>query len=445
MKRQGGSYPARKETLKEAFQAYDESQSAAIACIINGSIHEPGNNKLQQNREEALQFAQGLDPHRLYTNPRDFGRLLGRVSAHLTITNYLKQRRATEVQGLRQGRAGPSPSGQDQPILGPQQRVRTEDSGLVSGMSRRAGPVAVSSLTGPGPVESPAEAHDPKLLKKSLFIPHTTQLLGTFLMAGIASDKDLENHLVRCGTGEGKSVCLGLTATVFALLGFEVSVVCFSSQLSRRDYRAFKELFEDMGVTQKVRYSTIDSCVEWLLENNAIPDVRQATTSFLMDKEVMLHAKSSKLKNSLLLVDEVDVLFSDKFFGLTRNPCITIKSSDSLLKMLFNERNERAKRMQPQEIQEQIKELKQSAECQKILKEYPNLGLLDPSSNQSLLDLKIELALKGIRDFVNGNIPEYRVDRQKRKIGYVSQASGMSFFTPLLFFCWNRFDSATLE
>jgi hypothetical protein len=221
MKRQGGSYQARKETLKEAFQAYDESQRAAIACIINGSIHEPGNNKLQQNRKEALQFAQGLDPHRLFTNPRDFGRLLGRVSAHLTIMNYLKQRRAAEVQGLRQGRAGPSPSGQDQPFLGPQQRVSTEDSGLVSGMSRRAGPVSVSSLTEPGPVGSPAEANDPKLLKKTLFIPHTTQLLGTFLMAGIASDKDLENHLVRCGTGEGKSVCLGLTATVFALLGFQ--------------------------------------------------------------------------------------------------------------------------------------------------------------------------------------------------------------------------------
>jgi hypothetical protein len=124
---------------------------------------------------------------------------------------------------------------------------------------------------------------------------------------------------------------------------------------------------------------------------------------------------------------------------------MTIKSSDGLLKKIFEHRKEHAERMQSQEIQEQIKELKQSAECQKILKEYPNLGLLDPSSNQSLLDLKIELALKGIRDFVNGNIPEYRVDRQKRKIGYVSQASGMSFFTPLLFFCQHRFDNATLE
>ena len=119
----------------------------------------------------------GLDPHRLYTNPRDFGRLLGRVSAHMTILNYLKQRRATEVQGLRQGRAGPSPSGQVKPILEPQQYFSTEESGLVSGMSRRAGPVAVPNLSGPGPVGSPTEVNDSSLLKKTLFIPHTTQLL----------------------------------------------------------------------------------------------------------------------------------------------------------------------------------------------------------------------------------------------------------------------------
>jgi hypothetical protein len=39
---------------------------------------------------------------------------------------------------------------------------------------------------------------------------------------------NLNNHLIQIGTGEGKSVALGITAVIFSLLGFSVDVVCYS-------------------------------------------------------------------------------------------------------------------------------------------------------------------------------------------------------------------------
>lgn len=41
-------------------------------------------------------------------------------------------------------------------------------------------------------------------------------------------------------TGEGKSVALGATSTLLAILGYNVNVVCYSSYLSNRDRNDFK-------------------------------------------------------------------------------------------------------------------------------------------------------------------------------------------------------------
>ena len=38
----------------------------------------------------------------------------------------------------------------------------------------------------------------------------------------------LSSHLIQIGTGEGKSIALGITAVVLAALGFSVDVVCYS-------------------------------------------------------------------------------------------------------------------------------------------------------------------------------------------------------------------------
>ena len=49
------------------------------------------------------------------------------------------------------------------------------------------------------------------------------------------------------GTGEGKSVVLAVTATIFAILGFHVNVACYSPYLTKRDESIFKAFFEDLN------------------------------------------------------------------------------------------------------------------------------------------------------------------------------------------------------
>lgn len=46
-------------------------------------------------------------------------------------------------------------------------------------------------------------------------------------MLGLDS-KDMPNHVIEIGTGEGKSITLAITGLVLALAGFEVDCVCYS-------------------------------------------------------------------------------------------------------------------------------------------------------------------------------------------------------------------------
>ncbi|CAF4595772.1 unnamed protein product, partial [Rotaria sp. Silwood2] len=68
--------------------------------------------------------------------------------------------------------------------------------------------------------------------------------------AKLLSDKneELKNNLVQIETGEGKSVTLGATALILALLGFDV--------------------FDTLGVTQNIRYGTFNKlCAEMINRN----------------------------------------------------------------------------------------------------------------------------------------------------------------------------------
>jgi hypothetical protein len=62
--------------------------------------------------------------------------------------------------------------------------------------------------------------------------PHAAQVIAIFRMLGLGTYREeLKNNLVQVGTGEGKSVILAIVAAVFALLGFEVYIACYSKYL----------------------------------------------------------------------------------------------------------------------------------------------------------------------------------------------------------------------
>ena len=62
-----------------------------------------------------------------------------------------------------------------------------------------------------------------------LIQPHIGQVISIFRLFSIADDSvDLVSSAIEIGTGEGKSVTLAVSACIFALLGYEVDIACYS-------------------------------------------------------------------------------------------------------------------------------------------------------------------------------------------------------------------------
>ena len=74
----------------------------------------------------------------------------------------------------------------------------------------------------------------------------------------------MDSHLAQIRTGEGKSVTLGALATFYALLGYDVDVICYSNFLSVRDYNGFKDIFEVFQVSSFITYGTFEGLADRL-------------------------------------------------------------------------------------------------------------------------------------------------------------------------------------
>jgi preprotein translocase subunit SecA len=72
--------------------------------------------------------------------------------------------------------------------------------------------------------------------------------------------------LIEILTGEGKSIIIGFCTTIFALIGFEVHSVCYSSYLSERDYTAFLELFQFLKLEDSITYGTFNEISDIILQ-----------------------------------------------------------------------------------------------------------------------------------------------------------------------------------
>jgi len=158
-----------------------------------------------------------------------------------------------------------------------------------------------------------------------LLQPHAAQVISIFRLLGVGDKKEvMQNNLIEISTGEGKSVILAATASVLALLGFEVSCACYSQYLSERDHRAFRDLFDALSVSQEIHYGTFNKLCEDALNENG--DIRQKV------RDIVSQASSKKVqqvqkpkRRRILLIDEVDVFFSKDFYGGLYTPCTFLK------------------------------------------------------------------------------------------------------------------------
>jgi len=169
-------------------------------------------------------------------------------------------------------------------------------------------------------------------------------LAGTYLQRDVVVDpRHLFNHLVQIGTGEGKSVTLAVTASVLALLGFDVSCACYSEYLSRRDYEEFTSIFTELGVVEHVHYGTFNEVCEGLINQNG--DIRQRVLKLVNPKDattatVLPNRKEPRAK--ILLIDEVDVFFNKDFYGNLYTPTASLVSPviGQLTDAIWKRRNE---------------------------------------------------------------------------------------------------------
>jgi len=229
---------------------------------------------------------------------------------------------------------------------------------------------------------------DTKFEDKNLLIPHQGQIVSIFEIFCLHTNKSekLRNNLVQVGTGEGKSIILGLTSIIFALFGYEVSVACYSSHLSKRDYDSFLELFDFFGVTNFIHYGNFNFLLEKILNKDV--NLKKYLNEIIF-KKVDNNNQSLRFskKFQILLFDEVDIFFSNDFYGKMYNSSLIYKHENvaKLFEFIWNKRNSLINL-----LLNLIKESDEYAKCKSLFGDW-----------QNLLDEKLKDILKMICQILN--------------------------------------------
>ena len=233
-----------------------------------------------------------------------------------------------------------------------------------------------------------------------LIQPHAAQVVSIFRMLGIGDkNEQLVNNLVQIGTGEGKSITLGATATILALLGFEVRCACYSEYLSQRDYSAFLPLFDSLGLLEYIHYGTFNKLCEAIINENG--NIRQRVEEFIVnDSNHTAQAAQQKKRPKILLIDEVDVFFSRDFYGNVYTPSASLRDPTitALINLIWKERNSKLN----------LNKLELMNEYRACCQRFPNWKLL---IDQAIKDLLFDVSNFQSHDYVV----------KQDKIGYIEQ------------------------
>ena len=116
-------------------------------------------------------------------------------------------------------------------------------------------------------------------------------------------------------TEEGKSIILGVTATILGLMTCDVTCISYSKYLSERDYNKFEGMFSDFGVSNFVKYLSVDGfCGDILLKGG---DIRERTKVILINSRETETHNYDNTRMKVLLIDKVDVLCKRFFWSIS--------------------------------------------------------------------------------------------------------------------------------
>ncbi|XP_038114027.1 uncharacterized protein LOC119767976 [Culex quinquefasciatus] len=175
--------------------------------------------------------------------------------------------------------------------------------------------------------------------------PHCIQVLCVLRLLGVDNvENGVAKHLAQVLTGQGKSLVLGLIATVLALTGHNIQVVCYNKYLVERDAQDFQALFNAFGVPKVINYSTYDGMANLVLSPEV--DGKPVKLRLLVEDLLVSGTNVKGLKkpasqiqdNSVMLMDEVDVFFSRDYYGNGYYPVATpeILGLDKIQEKIWN-------------------------------------------------------------------------------------------------------------
>ncbi|KAL4441130.1 hypothetical protein ABPG74_002080 [Tetrahymena malaccensis] len=177
-----------------------------------------------------------------------------------------------------------------------------------------------------------------------LLKPHAGQVISIFRLIGLGyQTENLYNNLVQLGTGEGKSVILAITSIIFTLYDIDIYCACYSEYLSQRDYSNFLQLFNILGVTPNIKYGIFNKICEQIInENGQIRDLAiEYISNGFSEEKSRVKGSSKEKKPKILLIDEVDVFFSQDFYGKLYNPIARLQDQSilDLAEFIWKKRN----------------------------------------------------------------------------------------------------------
>ncbi|EAR94029.2 SecA DEAD-box-like domain protein (macronuclear) [Tetrahymena thermophila SB210] len=226
------------------------------------------------------------------------------------------------------------------------------------------------------------ESGEQKQGKKDIFKkPNHTQIISIIMLLGIhrvtgfwqgvrkffsiENQMQFKNQLIEILTGEGKSITLGFCSLMLALLGCEVDVVCYSSYLSQRDNQDFRKLFSFFGVSEKIKYGTLNYQAEKYIDNYL--NVRQTTLNIV--NQSMQNDHKNLIKNTknckILLIDEVDIFFNLDYYGKTYNPLVYFETQEikNIITEIWNQRGQSESKI--------IRNIEQSSNYKELINKFP--------------------------------------------------------------------------
>ncbi|KAL4491308.1 hypothetical protein ABPG72_021694 [Tetrahymena utriculariae] len=242
---------------------------------------------------------------------------------------------------------------------------------------------------------------------KTMKYIHKVQIVAIMRILNIDLEQQskLQNHVLEIKTGEGKSIIIGISAIVFALIGFNIDCCCYSQYLSERDQKDFQSFFKLFNVQDKICYNTFEKLTEKMF-NTPYKLAEIGQLHILKNNSISLKQGNNQTGKRIIFIDEVDFFFDKDFLGKVYPVLLQVSNPEiiELFRFIWNRRYSKIT----------LESVKISNQYHSLINKNLNLNHL-----VNLIDLKIVQMIEDAKNmedhsYILSDVP----DSQEKIIGY---------------------------